>query len=241
MGALLARFVASAARRSRRSSCWSAVGALFGSSVLDVVDVPFDSLGAQLIFTLGVSLILFYGGLSPVAADAARACGCRSACSPCRACVLTALVVGVDGALRVRPAVGHGTPRRRGAVADRSGDPDPAVRALAAEAEGGADGDRRVGLQRPDRRGARAHPGRRRAHRERLGRRPGKRLPRRPRHQHGDRDRGRGRARGGDLEPPLRASGARARRSRCSPWSRSASSRSTPPAAAATWARSWPG
>ena len=41
-----------------------AVGALFGSSVLDVVDVPFDSLGAQLIFTLGVSLILFYGGLS---------------------------------------------------------------------------------------------------------------------------------------------------------------------------------
>ena len=41
-----------------------AIGALLGPSVLDVVDVPFDSLGAQLMFTLGVSLILFYGGLT---------------------------------------------------------------------------------------------------------------------------------------------------------------------------------
>ena len=41
-----------------------AVGALLGNSALDVVDVPLDSLGAQLLFTLGVSLILFYGGLS---------------------------------------------------------------------------------------------------------------------------------------------------------------------------------
>jgi potassium/hydrogen antiporter len=41
-----------------------AVGALLGDSALDVVDVPLDSLGAQLLFTLGVSLILFYGGLN---------------------------------------------------------------------------------------------------------------------------------------------------------------------------------
>jgi len=41
-----------------------AIGALLGDSVLDVVDVPLDSLGAQLLFTLGVSLILFYGGLN---------------------------------------------------------------------------------------------------------------------------------------------------------------------------------
>jgi cell volume regulation protein A len=41
-----------------------AVGALFGNSALDVIDVPLDSLGAQLLFTLGVSLILFYGGLN---------------------------------------------------------------------------------------------------------------------------------------------------------------------------------
>ena len=41
-----------------------AMGALFGPSVLDVVDAPLDSIGVQLLFTLGVSLILFYGGLN---------------------------------------------------------------------------------------------------------------------------------------------------------------------------------
>ena len=41
-----------------------AIGALLGDSALDVVDVPLDSLGAQLLFTLGVSMILFYGGLN---------------------------------------------------------------------------------------------------------------------------------------------------------------------------------
>ncbi len=39
-------------------------GALLGPSLLDVIDVPLDSIGAQLLFTLGVSLILFYGGLN---------------------------------------------------------------------------------------------------------------------------------------------------------------------------------
>ncbi len=39
-------------------------GAALGPSALDVIDVPLDSVGAQLIFTLGVSLILFYGGLN---------------------------------------------------------------------------------------------------------------------------------------------------------------------------------
>jgi cell volume regulation protein A len=41
-----------------------AMGAAFGPHALDVIDVPIKSLGAQLIFTLGVSLILFYGGLN---------------------------------------------------------------------------------------------------------------------------------------------------------------------------------
>src|SRR5262245_7375096 len=39
-------------------------GAILGGSMLDVIDVPLDSLGAQLLFTLGVSMILFYGGLN---------------------------------------------------------------------------------------------------------------------------------------------------------------------------------
>ena len=63
MGALLARFVASLIGIPE-ILLLVAIGALFGPFVLDVVDVPFDSLGAQLMFTLGVSLILFYGGLS---------------------------------------------------------------------------------------------------------------------------------------------------------------------------------
>jgi cell volume regulation protein A len=41
-----------------------AAGVLLGGSALDVVDVPLDSIGAQLLFTLGVSMILFYGGLN---------------------------------------------------------------------------------------------------------------------------------------------------------------------------------
>jgi potassium/hydrogen antiporter len=41
-----------------------AMGAVFGPHALDVIEVPIDSLGAQLMFTLGVSLILFYGGLN---------------------------------------------------------------------------------------------------------------------------------------------------------------------------------
>lgn len=38
-------------------------GALVGPSVLGLVENPLDGIGAQLVFTLGVSLILFHGGL----------------------------------------------------------------------------------------------------------------------------------------------------------------------------------
>ncbi len=41
-----------------------AAGAIAGPSVLEVADIPLDSIGAQLIFTLGVSAILFHGGLN---------------------------------------------------------------------------------------------------------------------------------------------------------------------------------
>jgi len=40
-----------------------AAGVLVGPSVLDLVENPVDGLGAQLVFTLGVSLILFHGGV----------------------------------------------------------------------------------------------------------------------------------------------------------------------------------
>ena len=61
--ALAARFLASLIRIPE-ILLLVAMGALLGPSVLDVVDAPLDSIGAQLMFTLGVSLILFYGGLN---------------------------------------------------------------------------------------------------------------------------------------------------------------------------------
>ncbi|MFM7551431.1 MAG: cation:proton antiporter, partial [Actinomycetota bacterium] len=39
------------------------LGVLAGPAVLGLVDVPIDSLGAELLFTIGVALILFHGGL----------------------------------------------------------------------------------------------------------------------------------------------------------------------------------
>jgi potassium/hydrogen antiporter len=63
MAALAARLLASVLRVPEMLVLL-AMGALLGPSILDVVDVPFDSIGAQLMFTLGVSLILFYGGLN---------------------------------------------------------------------------------------------------------------------------------------------------------------------------------
>jgi potassium/hydrogen antiporter len=61
--ALAARFIASVLRVPEMLVLL-AFGALLGPSVIDAFDVPLDSTGAQLIFTLGVSLILFYGGLN---------------------------------------------------------------------------------------------------------------------------------------------------------------------------------
>jgi cell volume regulation protein A len=40
-----------------------AVGALIGPSVLGIVDNPLNGVGAQLIFTIGVAMILFHGGV----------------------------------------------------------------------------------------------------------------------------------------------------------------------------------
>jgi cell volume regulation protein A len=63
MAALAARLIASVLRIPEMLALL-AMGALLGPSVLDVVDTSLNSIGSQLIFTLGVSLILFYGGLN---------------------------------------------------------------------------------------------------------------------------------------------------------------------------------
>lgn len=61
VAALLARFLASLVGVPE-ILLLVATGALFGPSALNVIEVSIDSPGAQLMFTLGVSLILFYGG-----------------------------------------------------------------------------------------------------------------------------------------------------------------------------------
>ena len=75
-----------------------AFGALLGPSVLDVVDVPLDSLGAQLLFTLGVSSILFFGGLS-LSLSVLRKVGLTLGLLAIPGVILTALVTGAVAAL----------------------------------------------------------------------------------------------------------------------------------------------
>ena len=94
MGALLARFIASLIPIPE-ILVLVAFGAAFGPFALDVVDVPFDSLGAQLMFTLGVSLILFYGGLT-LSLPILRRVWLSLALLAVPGVVLTALVVGVS-------------------------------------------------------------------------------------------------------------------------------------------------
>ena len=65
-----------------------AIGALIGPSALGIVENPLTGLGAQLIFTVGVSLILFHGGTGSrcVCSRARRSASgcwcCRECCSP---------------------------------------------------------------------------------------------------------------------------------------------------------------
>ncbi len=75
-----------------------AFGALLGPSVLDVVDVPLDSLGAQLLFTLGVSSILFFGGLS-LSLSVLRKVGLTLGLLAIPGVILTALVTGAVASL----------------------------------------------------------------------------------------------------------------------------------------------
>jgi potassium/hydrogen antiporter len=59
---LVAQLVADTLRAPRMLFLLVA-GALLGPSVSDAIDVPLDSMGSQILLTLGVSFILFHGGL----------------------------------------------------------------------------------------------------------------------------------------------------------------------------------
>jgi potassium/hydrogen antiporter len=75
-----------------------AFGAALGPSAIDVIDVPLDSLGAQLLFTFGVSSILFYGGLN-LSLSVLRDVGVSLGMLALPGVVLTALLTGGVAAL----------------------------------------------------------------------------------------------------------------------------------------------
>jgi NhaP-type Na+/H+ or K+/H+ antiporter len=79
------------------------LGASLGPHALDVVDVPLDTIGAQLLFTLGVSTILFHGGLNLAQSPPRRRVQPRHARDP--GCRPQRRDHGGGRALRVRAAV----------------------------------------------------------------------------------------------------------------------------------------
>jgi potassium/hydrogen antiporter len=94
VGALVARFLASVVSVPE-ILLLVAIGAGLGPSVLDWIDVPLDSLGAQLMFTLGVSLILFHGGLN-LSLPVLRRVWITLAMLSVPGVIITAAVVGVS-------------------------------------------------------------------------------------------------------------------------------------------------
>ena len=75
-----------------------AAGALLGPDVAGAVDLPLDSIGVQLLLTLGVSLILFYGGLN-LAFSVLRPVALGLGLLAVPGVVLTALITGSVAAL----------------------------------------------------------------------------------------------------------------------------------------------
>ncbi len=69
-------------------------GALLGPSGLDVIDLPLPSLAAQLVFTLGVSAILFHGGLS-LSVDVLRGVWISLGLLAILGVILTTVIVGL--------------------------------------------------------------------------------------------------------------------------------------------------
>jgi cell volume regulation protein A len=75
-----------------------AAGALLGPDVAGALDLPLDSVGVQLLLTLGVSLILFYGGLN-LAFSVLRPVAVGLGLLAVPGVLLTALIVGSAAAL----------------------------------------------------------------------------------------------------------------------------------------------
>jgi potassium/hydrogen antiporter len=98
LGAGLVAEVVADVLRLPRMVVLLAVGILLGPEVFEWVDVPLESLGPQLLFSLGVSVILFYGGLGLSLQILSRV-GVALGLLAVPGVVITALVVGAAAAL----------------------------------------------------------------------------------------------------------------------------------------------
>lgn len=97
LGAGLVSQLLAEALRVPRMLVLLAAGVVLGPSVSGAIDVPLDSMGAELVLTLGVSFILFHGGLQLSAAVLSRvALGLGLLAIP--GVILTALVTGLVAA-----------------------------------------------------------------------------------------------------------------------------------------------
>jgi cell volume regulation protein A len=98
LGAGLVSQVVADALRLPRMLLLLVAGVVLGPSVSDAIDVPLDSTGVRLLFTLGVSFILFHGGLQLSTRLLSRvAVGLGLLALP--GVVITALVAGTVAAL----------------------------------------------------------------------------------------------------------------------------------------------
>jgi potassium/hydrogen antiporter len=94
---LVSQFIADALRTPRMLVLLAA-GVLLGPALTDAIEVPLDSMGAQLLLTLGVSFILFHGGLQ-LSARVLGQVGIGLGLLAVPGVVITALVAGSVAAL----------------------------------------------------------------------------------------------------------------------------------------------
>lgn len=94
---LLAEVIADALRLPRMIALLVA-GAILGPAVTGWIDVPLDSIAAQLILTLGVSIILFHGGLG-LSIDILRRVAVGLGLLVVPGVIVTAVIVGLIAAL----------------------------------------------------------------------------------------------------------------------------------------------
>jgi cell volume regulation protein A len=98
LGAGLASELVAGLLRVPRMVVLLGAGALLGPDVADLIDLPLDSIAVQILLTLGISMILFYGGLG-LSFDVLRPVAVGLGLLAVPGVVITALVTGAAAAV----------------------------------------------------------------------------------------------------------------------------------------------